>query len=70
MNVETPLRAFSPRPVSAAEVAGVRRPVDGAQMLPPRVFHDPEVFAFEQDQWFAHTWLCVGREVVKVETAS
>jgi Rieske 2Fe-2S family protein len=26
------------------------------------VFHDLDVFAFEQERWFARTWLCVGRE--------
>jgi len=51
-----------PAPISAAEVAATRLPVDQARLLPPRVFHDPEVFAFEQDQWFARTWVCVGRE--------
>jgi Rieske 2Fe-2S family protein len=30
--------------------------------LPPRVFHDAEIFDFEQREWFARTWLCVGRE--------
>ena len=49
-------------PVSAAEVAPVRQPVDEAHLLPPRVFHDPDVFAFEQERWFARTWVCVGRE--------
>src|SRR6188472_2993043 len=49
-------------PVSAAEVALVRQPVADAHMLPPRVFHDPEVFDFEQEHWFARTWVCVGRE--------
>ena len=49
-------------PVTASEVAAVRLPVDRAQLLPPRVFHDPEVFAFEQQAWFGRAWLCVGRE--------
>ncbi|HUG47067.1 MAG TPA: aromatic ring-hydroxylating dioxygenase subunit alpha [Candidatus Limnocylindria bacterium] len=49
-------------PLSREEVAAVRRPVDQAQLLPPRVFHDPQVFAYEQEAWFARTWLCVGRE--------
>ncbi|HZX55724.1 MAG TPA: aromatic ring-hydroxylating dioxygenase subunit alpha, partial [Ilumatobacteraceae bacterium] len=46
---------------SIAELAATRRPVNEARLLPPRVFHDPEVFEFERD-WFARTWLCVGRE--------
>lgn len=49
-------------PVSRTEVAAVRRPVDRAEMLPPRVFHDPVVFDFEMRAWFGTTWLCVGRE--------
>src|SRR2546423_239092 len=48
-------------PVSAADVAAVRQPVDRASLLPPRVFHDPAVFDFERNEWFARTWLCVGR---------
>ncbi len=48
-------------PVSAAEVAAVRQPVDHASLLPARVFHDAGVFSFEQERWFATTWLCVGR---------
>lgn len=49
-------------PVPAAEVAAVRQPLDRAQLLPARVFHDPAIFDFEMDAWFARTWLCVGRE--------
>jgi Rieske 2Fe-2S family protein len=49
-------------PVGAGEVAAVRQPVERASLLPARVFHDPAVFAFEQERWFASTWLCVGRE--------
>ena len=44
------------------ELRKTRKPVDEAHLLPPRVFHDPEVFAFERDNWFARTWLCVARE--------
>jgi Rieske 2Fe-2S family protein len=62
-SVTSPTGSTGPTsPVSAAEVAQVRRPVDQAQLLPPRVFHDAQVFEFEQDRWFARTWLCVGRE--------
>ncbi|CAN5822025.1 aromatic ring-hydroxylating dioxygenase subunit alpha [soil metagenome] len=49
-------------PVSAEEVAPVRQPVGSAHLLPPRVFHDPAIFAYEQEAWFATTWLCVGRD--------
>jgi Rieske 2Fe-2S family protein len=57
-------------PVDADEVAPVRRPVDQAHLLPPRVFHDPRVFEYEQDEWFARTWLCVGREEDAAEPGS
>lgn len=49
-------------PVSAAEVASVRQPTNRANLLPPRVFHDPAVLAYEQEAWFAREWVCVGRE--------
>ena len=49
-------------PVSAAEVAAVRQPTERARMLPPRAFHDPAVFAYEQAAWFGGGWACVGRE--------
>ncbi len=51
-----------PSPVAAAEVAGVRRPTIEAHLLPPRVFHDPAILAYEQEAWFAAGWVCVGRE--------
>ena len=62
MSTQIQVRDVPASPVSADEVAPVRRPVDQAHLLPPRVFHDREVFEFEQDRWFASTWLCVGRE--------
>lgn len=49
-------------PVSAAEVAAVRQPTKSASLLPARVYHDPEILAFEQASWFAGSWLCIGRE--------
>ena len=48
--------------LTPAEIATVRRPYRSARLLPPRVFHDPEIFAFEQENWFARDWICVGRE--------
>ncbi len=47
--------------LTAAEIAAVRRPYREASQLPARVVHDPAVFAFEREQWFARDWLCVGR---------
>jgi Rieske 2Fe-2S family protein len=51
-----------PSPVSAEEVAATRRPVDQARLLPPHVFHDPQVFDYELRAWFERNWLCVARE--------
>ncbi|MCC6315862.1 MAG: aromatic ring-hydroxylating dioxygenase subunit alpha [Thermomicrobiales bacterium] len=55
-------RSASASPVSAAEVAATRQPTSRAHLLPPRVFHDPEVFAYEQDAWYGGGWVSVGRE--------
>ncbi len=49
-------------PVSAGDVADVRRPTLQANVLPPRVFHDQDVFDYEQEAWFAGGWVSVGRE--------
>jgi Rieske 2Fe-2S family protein len=49
-------------PISAAEVADVRQPTLQASVLPPRVFHEQDVFDYEQDAWFAGGWVSVGRE--------
>ncbi len=57
MKIDTPSG-----PVSAADVAATRQPVDRARLLPPHVFHDPGIFDYEQREWFAKTWLCVARE--------
>ena len=59
-----------PSPVGADEVAQVRRPLDRASLLPPRVFHDEQIFAWEQQHWFGQTWLCVGREEDLPDTGS
>jgi Rieske 2Fe-2S family protein len=52
----------TPRPLTHAEIAATRRPFRAARLLPPRVFHDPDILAFEQEHWFGRDWLCVGRE--------
>src|SRR5215207_2595523 len=44
-------------PVSPEEVAGVRQPTLQACVLPPRTFHDQDVFDYEQDAWFAGGWV-------------
>jgi glycine betaine catabolism A len=55
-------RPLPPSPISAAEVATTRQPTRRAHLLPARVFHDPEVLAYEQEAWFAGGWVSVGRE--------
>ncbi|MDQ3674021.1 MAG: aromatic ring-hydroxylating dioxygenase subunit alpha, partial [Gemmatimonadota bacterium] len=47
--------------MTAAEVASVRQPTVRANLLPPRVYHDPEVFTYEQEAWFGGSWVSVGR---------
>jgi Rieske 2Fe-2S family protein len=49
-------------PLSAAEIAAVRRPYRAASLLPGRAYHDPDTFAFEQREWFGRDWILVGRE--------
>ena len=51
-----------PSPLTADELAAVRRPFRGARLLPARAYHDPAVWAFERDEWFYRDWVCVGRE--------
>ena len=50
------------RPLTDAEIGATRRPFRAARLLPPRVFHEPDILAFEQEHWFGRDWLCVGRE--------
>lgn len=49
-------------PVTGEEVAATRRPLQRAHLLPSRVFHDPEILAYEREAWFAGGWVSVGRE--------
>lgn len=49
-------------PVPASDVAAVRQDVRRASLLPPQVYHDPEILAYELETWFASGWVCVGRE--------
>ncbi len=51
-----------PSPVAATEVAETRKPTEGASLLPPRAYHDPDVLAYELEEWFAKGWIFVGRE--------
>src|SRR4051812_45684462 len=49
-------------PVPAADVSTVRQPTLRASLLPPRVYHDPAVLAYEEEEWLAKGWVCIGRE--------
>jgi Rieske 2Fe-2S family protein len=49
-------------PLSPREVAATRLPLERASQLPPRVFHDPAVWDYEREAWFARDWVCVARE--------
>jgi Rieske 2Fe-2S family protein len=52
---------IAPHLLTDGELEAIRRPFKAAHLLPPRVFHDPAIFAFEQEQWFGRDWICVGR---------
>ena len=56
------LKASRPAPLDPAAIAAVRRPFDEADMLPPKVYHDQEIFNWESEEIFRHEWRCVGRE--------
>ncbi len=55
-------RTVTVSPVTAEEVAAVRRPTLQASVLPPRAFHDQTIFDYEQEAWYAGGWVSVGRE--------
>ncbi len=52
--------------VDPAVLASVRdhlaQPVEQARGLPGFMFHDPEIYALEQERIFAKSWVCVGAE--------
>lgn len=39
----------------------VRRPLESAQVLPPRAYIDPDFYAFEVEKVMMHSWLPAGR---------
>ena len=39
-----------PSPIAAAEVAATRQPTERASLLPPRVYHDPDVLDYELEE--------------------
>jgi Rieske 2Fe-2S family protein len=50
-----------PAPLSAEEIAAVRRPFRSATLLPARAYHDPAIYDWELEQVFLKDWLMVGR---------
>ncbi len=57
-------------PLTDEELAAVRRPFRAASLLPARAYHDPDVWAFERDEWFYRDWICVGRDEDAAEAGS
>ncbi|HET8785618.1 MAG TPA: aromatic ring-hydroxylating dioxygenase subunit alpha, partial [Candidatus Limnocylindrales bacterium] len=49
-------------PLTAEEVAAVRKPYRAASLLPGRAYHDPAIHDFEREVWFRRDWMIVGRE--------
>ena len=49
-------------PLTADEIAAVRKPYRAASLLPGRAYHDPAIFEFERSEWFRRDWVVVGRE--------
>jgi len=50
-----------PPPLTAEEIASVRRPYRGARLLPGRAYHDPAIYEWERTNVFAVDWVIVGR---------
>ena len=64
------LIAKRPAPLDPAAISAVRRSFAAADMFPPKVFHDPEIFAWERDEILRREWRCVGREEELPEAGS
>jgi glycine betaine catabolism A len=52
----------STSPLTADEIASVRKPYRAASLLPGRAYHDPAIHDFERREWFRREWMVVGRE--------
>jgi Rieske 2Fe-2S family protein len=48
-------------PLTAEEIASVRKPYRAASLLPGRAYHDDAIHAFELERFFGHDWVVVGR---------
>ena len=49
-------------PLTAEEIAAVRKPDRAASLLPGRAYHEPAIHDFEREVWFRRDWMIVGRE--------
>ena len=49
-------------PLTADEIAAVRKPYRAASLLPGRAYHDQAIHDFEREVWFRRDWMIVGRE--------
>ena len=49
-------------PLTADEIAAVRKPYRAASLLPGRAYHDAAIHDFEREVWFRRDWMIVGRE--------
>jgi Rieske 2Fe-2S family protein len=58
-----PTAVSSRAPVNPNDIAPVRTQTLSATTLPARVYHDPDIFAWEREKWFAGGWNYVGREI-------
>ena len=52
----------APSPLTAEEIAAVRKPYRAASLLPGRAYHDPAIHEFERTEWLRRDWIVVGRE--------
>jgi Rieske 2Fe-2S family protein len=50
-----------PSPLTAEELASIRRPFRGARLLPGRAYHDDAFLEFEREEWFFRDWVAVAR---------
>jgi choline monooxygenase len=57
MPVNAPIH---PPALRADVLVAIDRPISEATGLPNQAYTDPEFFAFERDQLWADTWVCVG----------
>ena len=50
-----------PAPIDRAKLDEVLRPFGESRLLPREAYVDPEVFAFEHEQFIRNQWVCIAR---------